>query len=292
MMKLLFTMLILPLISCQETCTASSSCEEAPPWHRYTIDDLFQHFNCHALLAGYNNVDGDFDDYHDDDAVTSNPEHRELHPSELQKTVRMLETIRSKYIADIHLVSVGEKDRVESVFEVPVAVGDAGPKGRGVFAKHDIPRGTLLLDIDSKNVGVFKDAMRWRIFTYELGAEDAETACNFMEWCWVQNIKKRDVAVDDATATVEDDIRYGPTVFVAFDESGLINNAEWGEEEANLRCGTLLDDERDAWSECRFLYHASKDIAAGDEILMNYSEFEDEDQRGWVEFGVGIGVNI
>ena len=92
--------------------------------------------------------------------------------------------------------------------------------------------------------------------------------------------------------TTEDDVRYEPTVFVAFDESGLINNAEWGEEEANVWCRVLLEDERDTWSACRFQYHASKDFAAGDGILMNYSEIKDEDQRAWAEFGVGIDLNI
>jgi hypothetical protein len=38
------------------------------------------------------------------------------------------------------------------------------------------------LDIDSDNVGIFKDAMQWRQFTYTLGIKDAATACNFMEW--------------------------------------------------------------------------------------------------------------
>jgi hypothetical protein len=104
--------------------------------------------------------------------------------------------------------------------------------------------------------------------------------------CWVQNVEKE--------AGEMDDIRHGSTVFLAFDESGLINNAEWGEEIANIRCGTLLqqDGESETWSSCRFQYHASRDIAAGDELLINYSEFEDKSQMGWVDFGVGVGITI
>ena len=55
-----------------------------------------------------------------------------------------------------------------------------------------------------------------------------------------------------------DDIRHGSTLFLAFDESVLINNAEWGEEIeiANIRCGTLLqqDGESETSSSCRFQY--------------------------------------
>ena len=35
-----------------------------------------------------------------------------------------------------------------------------------------------------------------------------------------------------------------------------------------------------------------RDIKAGEELLINYSEFEDVEQTGWVDFGVGIGFTI
>jgi hypothetical protein len=63
---------------------------------------------------------------------------------------------------------------------------------------------------------------------------DAEAACNFMEWCWVHYIPKE--------GDVED-IRQGLTVLIAFDESGLLNNAEWGIKTANLQCGTPPSNE-------------------------------------------------
>jgi hypothetical protein len=47
-----------------------------------------------------------------------------------------------------------------------------------------------------------------------------------MAWCWEQYIlKEGDV----------EDIRQGWTVFIAFDESGLLNNAEWDIKTANLQ---------------------------------------------------------
>jgi hypothetical protein len=55
-----------------------------------------------------------------------------------------------------------------------------------------------------------------------------------MEWCWVHYIPKE--------GDVED-IRQGLTVLIAFDESGLLNNAEWGIKTANLQCGTPPSNE-------------------------------------------------
>jgi SET domain-containing protein len=36
-----------------------------------------------------------------------------------------------------------------------------------------------------------------------------------------------------------------------------------------------------------YYYYATRDIEAGEELLVNYSEFEEKSQVGWVEFGVG-----
>jgi hypothetical protein len=94
----------------------------------------------------------------------------------------MLEELRDKYKSEVRTVAVSTGQDAQSVFKVPILVGDAGEKGRGIYAKEPIPKGTLVLDIDSENVGIFKDAMQWRQFTYTLGIKDAATACNFMEW--------------------------------------------------------------------------------------------------------------
>lgn len=101
----------------------------------------------------------------------------------------------------------------------------------------------------------------------------------------------------------DDDIRNGLTIFIAFDESNLVNNAEWGEEDANTRCGSPPEhwksaqtnseneslntyDIEEEWGPCRFHYYATRDIAAGEEILINYSEFEDVSQKGWADIGL------
>jgi hypothetical protein len=222
--------------------------------------------------------------------------------------MNQIEKLRNKYKKEINTVPIASVEESITVFQVPVMIGDAGVKGRGIYAMKDIPKGTLVLDIDGemsrRNVGVFKDAMQWREFVYTLGMEDEELACNFMEWCWVQRVETgRDDNSDDAQHN-DEDIRVGHTVFLAFDESGFINNAEWGNEVANIRCGSLLSsvvgqqdsdgtrDEQEEWSPCKYQYYASRDIKAGDELLINYSEFEDATQTGWIDFGVGIGITI
>ena len=83
-----------------------------------------------------------------------------------------------------------------------------------------------------------------------------------------------------------------------------MNNAEWGAEEENIRCGSPPhstaeesthtgngeDVDKERWSPCRYHYYATREIAAGEELLIKYSEFEDKSQVGWVEFGVGAIV--
>jgi hypothetical protein len=223
--------------------------------------------------------------------------------------MNQIEKLRNKYKKEINTVPIASVEESTTVFQVPVMIGDAGVKGRGIYAVQDIPQGTLVLDIDGemsrRNVGVFKDAMQWREFVYTLGMEDEELACNFMEWCWVQRVETgRDDDNGDDAQHDGNYIRVGHTVFLAFDESGFINNAEWGNEVANIRCGSLSSSvagqqdsdgssgEQEEWSPCKYQYYASRDIKAGDELLINYSEFEDATQTGWIDFGVGIGITI
>jgi hypothetical protein len=98
-----------------------------------------------------------------------------------------------------------------------------------------------------------------------------------MEWCWVQWIPKE--------GDVED-IRQGWTVFIAFDQSGLLNNDKWGIKTAYLQCGTPLSNKDEEWGSCMYYYYATRDIDAGEELLVNYSEFEEKSQVGWMEFCV------
>ena len=72
----------------------------------------------------------------------------------------------------------------------------------------------------------------------------------------------------------------------------LLNNAEWGIKTANFYCETPPFNEDKEWGPCMYYYYATRDIEAGEELLVNYSEFEEKSQVGWVEFLCGCDNKI
>lgn len=166
---------------------------------------------------------------------------------------------------------------------IPFEVGDAGDeKGRGIFAKEGVQNGQLVIDLDNGSVGYFKNGHEWRKFTVEL---PREVACNFIEWSWVQDMPRKDDG-DEGEINDVTDARDGLTIFVAYDESNLINSAEWGHEEANVACGSPPVNDDDDRGPCRYKFYATRDIKPGEELLINYSEFEKTDQTGWEDIGL------
>jgi len=158
-----------------------------------------------------------------------------------------------------------------SSMRVPVRIGDAGPdKGRGVFATEAIPYGALVVDLDNGSTGFFKKRQAWRRLAESL---PNETACNMLEWTFIQNLKPLN--------ETDTDVRNGLTIFIAFDESNLMNNADWDEVTANIKCGSPPQEDGGAWGECRLHYYAARDIAPGEELLISYGEFEGADQQDW-----------
>jgi len=261
--------------------------------------------------------DDDDDDFHDDDdhehiandrthgfqkhkhEKKYDPESDPLSDFQMQKIRLQWAMIREKYVREINLVpviyhepdspTINDEDSISSESQkvkrlghgvsamvVPSRVGDAGPgKGRGVYATEPISKGTLVVDLDNGSTGIFKVGHSWREFAVSL---PKETACNFIEWSWVQTIPPEN---DD-----DDDIRNGLTIFIAFDESNLMNSADWDGVEANVRCGRPPEHDEAERGPCRFHYYAARDIAAGEELLINYGEFEDLDQQGWTDIGL------
>ncbi|KAL7551432.1 hypothetical protein ACHAWF_015221 [Thalassiosira exigua] len=189
------------------------------------IDALFEeYYRCSELLYGHE-VGREGRD------VTSE--------AELAKIRRQQALMREKYVREVNLVPVehraveddtdGIESRGRSSVVVPAKVGDAGPGvGRGLFAAESISKGTLVVDLDNGSAGVFKDADSWRRFAATLPREEA---CNFIEWSWVQTIPPEND---------EGDVRNGLTILIAFDESNLMNSADWDDVEANVRCGVPL----------------------------------------------------
>jgi Arc/MetJ-type ribon-helix-helix transcriptional regulator len=276
-----------------------------PIWWEYSIDQLFQdYFDCGTVIYGY---DGDSDDNSDDDFVDNLDERAEkgrytrnsdvVSEAQLQKLRHQWGMLREKYVREVNLVPIFHEAENDSTTEaregdfdfeertrthgvsaivVPSRIGDAGPtKGRGVFATAPIPKDSLIINLDSGSTGIFKVGHSWREFAVSL---PREVACNFIEWSWVQMLLP--------TSETDDDIRNGLSIFIAFDETNLMNNADWDGEEANTRCGSPPKHQGDEWGPCRFHYYAARDIAAGEELLLHYGDFEEISQRGWVDIGL------
>lgn len=243
--------------------------KELPIWWDYDIDELFEdYFDCGSILYGYDVSDNlnDLDDDRDD--VVSE--------AQLQNLKDQWKIMREKYENEVNLVPLNP-DGATSAIVVPNRIGDAGRnKGRGVFATESIPKDALIIDLDNGNTGIFKVGHSWREFAASL---PREMACNFIEWSWVQTLV--------VTPTMK--VRNGLTIFISFDESNLMNNADWDDVDANVRCGSPPKHMGEEWGPCRFHYYAARDITAGEEMLLNYGDFEDVSQQGWVEIGLSGG---
>ncbi|KAL7497092.1 hypothetical protein ACHAWT_007452 [Skeletonema menzelii] len=241
----------------QEVCIEN----DLPTWWDYSIDDLFEKlFNCGETLYGDTQV-----------PVTE---------KDIEKVQQKFNELRDKYAEEVNLWPIQQptpENSASLMTVTSVEIKDAGKKGKGIFATERIKKGSLVMSLNAGNVGVFKEGVTWRKFVATL---PRETACNFIEWCWIQEIMPE--------TENESDIRTGLTIFCAFDESNLMNTAGWEDgEEANIRCGDYsIENEEERWGPCRFDYYATKDIEAGEELLMNYSEFEDEDQHQWTDIGL------
>jgi len=237
----------------------------------------------------------DTDDFHDNEESIEEESPTVDHGDpvsdlQLRKLRKQWVMIRENYVEERTADDVGSSSSINEIKQgpkitnqgpsamvVPSRVGDAGPvKGRGVFATEPISKGTLVSNLDNGSTGFWKVGHSWREFTVAL---PRETACNFIEWSWVQTLLPEDEN--------DRDFRNGLTIFIAFDESNLLNAADWDDGvEANVRCGRPPEREGGKRGPCRFHYYAARDIAAGEELLIDYGEFEDLDQSGWSDIGL------
>lgn len=249
--------------------------KERPIWWDYDIDQLFEdYFDCGSILYGYD-VSDSLNDLDDDRAVPKSND--VVSEAQLQNLNDQWKIMREKYENEVNLVPLNP-DGATSAIVVPNRIGDAGRnKGRGVFATESIPKDALIIDLDNGNTGIFKVGHSWREFAVSL---TREMACNFIEWSWVQTL------VATPTMIRDDDVRNGLTLFISFDVSNLMNNADWDDVDANVRCGSPPKHMGEQRGPCRFHYYAARDITAGEELLLHYGDFEDVSQQGWVEIGL------
>ncbi|KAL7510211.1 hypothetical protein ACHAXN_007107 [Cyclotella atomus] len=242
-----------------------------PVWWSYSYGELFDYMNCYNILPGYATI------FEPGEYIYKVEDHT-LDPMQIQNLTGMWDEMYTKYKAEVDLSPSGSSKKV---VVVPAEIGDAGSdKGRGIFVTEKVTKGTLVINTDSDTIGIFKDGHTWRKFVATL---PPYTGCNVIEWSWVQEFHLED----------KDDIRNGLTIMTAWDESNLLNNADWtdSEEDPNVKCGTppegWPEKEGGEWGPCLFHYYAIKDLEVGEEILMAYGEFEDF-ARDWPRMGLPV----
>jgi len=126
-------------------------------------------------------------------------------------------------------------------------------KGRGLFASRNIKMGELVHRGGHESDVVFPDGMSWRRYVLTL---PNRLACTIADWNWTQRLEDG-----------------GPLrMIVNLNIAAMMNSGGYGADEANVL-------PRNPTS---FEYYATRDIAEGEEILMDYKSFE----TNWA--GVGL----
>ena len=164
-------------------------------------------------------------------------------------------------------------------FQFPIEIKFRPVVGRGVYASTDIPKGSLLYL--STNTAVFYNGQTYRNF---LKALPKKLACDVQIWAYV-----RWVSLETAE-------NYKHMICVDLDEGSFVNSADVVE---NMSLGnddgklfSDMDDDTDEneaekqelWYGCKMKFYASRDIAAGEEILADYGDFAEVD--GWRFLGL------
>ena len=162
-------------------------------------------------------------------------------------------------------------------FLFPVEVKFDEVKGRGVYSKGHIPKGSLLYI--STNNGAFLNGQTFRNF---LKALPPKLACDVMIWAFVRWV------------SLESEETYEHMVCVDLDEGSFANSADsddsynmaLGNDEGKFLADMDEEEEVELWHGCKMKFYAYKDIEPGQEILTSYGDFAEE--SGWRYLGLGI----
>ncbi|KAL7547402.1 hypothetical protein ACHAWF_010710 [Thalassiosira exigua] len=151
---------------------------------------------------------------------------------------------------------------------MPMEPFQSTEKGRSLRATRDISKGEIVFQATNNTI-IFTEGDVWRKFlfvVYERNGRpfDKETACDILIWSWVQRL--------------EED---GPLVIVMDLDNGSLLNEGRDEEDwdpPNVQCG------EEGAKFCGMDYYATRDMKAGEEILINYHSFAILD--GWKAMGL------
>jgi hypothetical protein len=152
----------------------------------------------------------------------------------------------------------------ENGFHVPYEVKEAPPgKGRGIFATTNIRKGTLVHD---SNSAVFVDGTSFRRYLAHL---PNHLACEAMQFHYVYYFGDDE---HDANAHAINGTAY---IVLVMDEGSLMN-----EDYIEPNTGCMREWTKDVTGGCGGgdgLYFATRDIAAGEELVCTYSDLGDGD---------------
>ena len=141
--------------------------------------------------------------------------------------------------------------------------GQAGYKGRGLFATAPIKKGEVLWE--STRTRPFHDTDTLHRF---LEAIDQDYVCDLTEWIFM--MKKNPDIEDEDIEELEGERSYDfhPDVFILcidMDDGSLVNQAE-NDDEVNMRGVTM--------GGCNNISYASRDIEEGEELLEDFESDE------------------
>jgi len=160
-------------------------------------------------------------------------------------------------------------------FQFPIEIKFDPVVGRGVFAKTDIPAGSLLYL--STNNAAFHHGQMYRNF---LRALPDKLACDVQIWAFVRWV------------SLESEENEKHMVCVDLDEGSFVNSAD-ETDDYNMALGTddgvfysdgNEEQQQSLWYGCKMKFFAYRDIRAGEEIRAAYGDFAETD--GWMYMGL------
>eukprot|EP00555_Chaetoceros_dichaeta_P015170 CAMPEP_0198264264 /NCGR_PEP_ID=MMETSP1447-20131203/14985_1 /TAXON_ID=420782 /ORGANISM="Chaetoceros dichaeta, Strain CCMP1751" /LENGTH=335 /DNA_ID=CAMNT_0043953145 /DNA_START=17 /DNA_END=1024 /DNA_ORIENTATION=+ len=166
---------------------------------------------------------------------------------------------------------------------VPFEARRVTGKGRGVFATESVKKGDLVWN--SRQTAVFTKAEDYREFLISISPG---LACDVTQWAY---IKDRNVGYDGILLDElldEDNGKEDYVISVDLDEGILMNDGYYynttDHESEVQNVGCVPDAAEETPGGCIKNVFALRDISAGEELLLSYSDFSFSE--AWKEFGL------